>query len=134
MPKLPLVVSEMSRKDLAQYSPASLDFPCVGYVAKRGRRFVAAGGLAWRWQRCDLWLDVKPRCRVPAVGVVRWARRMLRLAEQMGETEVFCFRDDVPTSRRLLEFVGFHPLGMQSVILIDGTQVEKEVWRWSAKN
>lgn len=132
MPKRSIAVAEMSRKDLAAHSPASLDYPCVGYMAKRGERLVACGGLAWRWERCDIWLDVVPRRKVPAVAVVRWARRMIRMAVQMGETEVFCFREELPTSRKLLELVGFSPLGMQTVTLVDGTQVEKEVWRWQA--
>lgn len=129
-----LVVVEMSRRDLAQHSPSSLAFPCVGYMAVRGKKLVAAGGLAWRFGRCDLWLDVVPRRKVPALGVVRWARRMLLLARQMGETEVFCFRDDFPSSAKLLELVGFSLMGMQEVTFTDGTVVEKELWRWSAKS
>lgn len=107
-------------------------FPARGYILKAGRKTVAFGGLAWRFNRCDIWLEVRRPELLPAPFLVRFARRMLRMAQQLGEAEVFCFRDEHPTSAKLLHLVGLRPYGMQEATFIDGRVETQELWRWVA--
>jgi hypothetical protein len=55
---------------------------------------------------------------------------MLRKAQQLGEAQVYCWRDDHPRSRKLLETVGFQLMGLEDVTLFDGSIAQKEVWLW----
>lgn len=109
-----------------------VDFPVRAYIAKRGRKIIGMGGLAWRFGRCDLWLDVRRRELVNSHGVVRLAHRMLRIAAQLGETEVFCLRDDHPNSAKLLRVIGMQHIGDVEVKFQDGTSAVKELYRWQA--
>ncbi len=108
-----------------------IDFPVRAYIAKRGRKIIGMGGLAWRFGRCDIWLDVRRRDLVNAHSVVRLARRMLRIAAQLGETEVFCLRDDHPNSVRLLRVTGAQLIGDVEVTFHgEDAPVVKELYRW----
>lgn len=121
------IVRPMRLKELRR---AGAYFPAHGYVMKFGRQTVAVGGLAWRWGRCDLWFTARRPDLLNPVFVVRFARRMLRQAAQMGDAEVFAFRDDHPNSAKLLCLVGFQPYAVQDITFDDGAIVTKELWRW----
>lgn len=100
-----------------------IDLPVVAMVAMEGEEAIAAWGLAWRDARCWLWFHIgqsKPEYRWI---VIREARKMLKRAVQLGETEVFVVRDDAyPTSGRLLKVLGFEPFGTE-----DGKEIH--IWR-----
>lgn len=85
-----------------------IDWPAVAYVGLDDGEFVGSGGLAWGGDRCWLWftvLDSKPEYARP---VLMMARKLLRKAEQLGETAVFTIRDQkFATSPRLLKLTGF---------------------------
>lgn len=109
--------------------PAPLPrFPCIAYEAWEGEHLIAGWGLAWivpdgeRKAHCWLGLDAKGSTRHPVI-LVRWARRMLKTAVQLGESEVFTTRDaDEVMSERLLKLLGF-----EFVRVIDGIEVHR--WR-----
>ena len=106
--------------------------PAHAYILKAGRKVVGFGGLIWRFNRCELFLEVRrPELAAPLM-VVRSARRVLLRAAQLGEREVFCFRDEYPNSEKLLRLVGLHPYGWQEVNLRNGATDLREVWRWVA--
>lgn len=129
-----------------------MTFPVIAHAAivvGRGTKarpkpplLVAYGGLCWRFindgekrARCDIWLDVVDAKRLKsataALGLVRWARRMLRTAAQLGEPAVYCIRDDHPNSAKLLSLAGLERLaGDVSIVFDDGTQRTGEVYRW----
>lgn len=101
-----------------------LRFPAVVYAAYDGDRMIGCGGLLWQEGLCWLWLDAVDMEQTHPVLVVRWARRMLQTAWQLGEEMVVTPRDDHPHSKRLLELVGFEQFDM---IEEDGQEVE--LWR-----
>lgn len=119
----------MTPRELRRHQ-GMVDFPVRAYIVKRGRKIIGMGGLAWRWGRCDLWLDVRKREEVNSHSVVRLARRMLRIAAQLGETEVYCLRDDHPNSAKLLRVIGMQHIGDVGVEFYDGTSAMKELWSW----
>lgn len=128
-----LIVEPMPRAELVATAPAPITYPMLGYAGRLDGKVVAYGGLMWRWERCDMWLEVKDASGASAWGVVHWGRAMLKVAVQMGETEVYCLRDaHEPNSMRLLAAVGFKPYGAQNVEYLDGTSGDKELWRWIA--
>lgn len=124
-----LTVEPMSLAELRATAPMRLTYPVLGYVGRIDGNPIAYGGLMWRWDRCDMWLEVLDASSASAWGVVHWGRRMLRIAAQMGEQEVYCFRDDEPSSARLLAAVGFKPYGLQHLTYVDGASGDKELWR-----
>lgn len=107
-----------------------MDYPVHAFVALEGEQPVAYYGLAWRFGRCDLWFSVvdASASRRSCIRVVREARRMLKVARALGEHRVFCIRDDHPNSRKLLEVVGFQPLGPVEVTMADGSGAVMEEW------
>lgn len=85
-----------------------IDMPAVAFVGQDDDELVGSGGLAWGHGRCWIWfkmLNIRP-CY--AVAIFRAAKRLLRKARQLGETEVFAIRDpQYETSQRLVRAVGF---------------------------
>lgn len=105
--------------------PSAFPFPAVIFGGFEGDRLLGAGALSWVGGRC--WLEFSAGAAIPcryAVHVVRQARRMLRMARQVGETEVLVLRNDAhSTSERLLQAVGFELCG---VACLPDRQIE--VW------
>jgi hypothetical protein len=133
----------LTPSEVATLSGVTIDFPIIAYagVYRYGRQLpvvVAYGGLCWRFvnadeerPRCDIWLDVRRPDAVPAVALVRWARRMLRQAAQLGEETVYCIRDDHPNSAKLLRLAGLKRMADGvSIIFADGDNRTGEVWKW----
>lgn len=116
---------ELHRVDGATVAAAvglSIDLPVVSMVAIEDGKAISAWGLAWKERRCFLWFFVDKPHPEHLWTIVREARKMLRRAVQLGETEVFVTRDEsFPSSLRLLKIMGFEPSSVE-----DG----KEVWRW----
>jgi len=129
-------------------------FPVVAYagmIVDRGTKrrpkpplLICYGGLCWRFrnvgadrERCDIWLDVVDakllKSATAALGLVRWARRMLRTAAQLGEPAVYCIRDDLPGSARLLSIVGLDRVAEGvPFYLEDGTERTGDAYRWNS--
>lgn len=102
---------------------------------------ICYGGLAWRFvndgetrPRCDIWLDVQrpDLLRSPrlTLALVRWARRVIRIAVQLGEPAVYCVRDDEPNSAKLLELVGLEKLAEAVIVFDGGAERTGDVWKW----
>lgn len=140
-------VVRLSSSTVGRLVGQPIDFPIVAYGAmlRGGKRdhLVAYGGLVWRFAngvedrpRCDIWLDVPDRRLARALrgtfarALVRWARRMIKVAQQMGETSVYCIRDDEPNSAKLLTLAGLERVDEIQMFLADGTQRPGEIWRW----
>lgn len=104
-------------------------FPVVSYLGVEGDRILGAGGLAWMHGRCFLWLGLVDMTETRAIRIVRAARKMIRVARQLGETTVYCWRDEAPHSAKLLALVGMTFHGMEEVTFADGSTGEKEVWK-----
>jgi hypothetical protein len=106
-----------------------IPFPVVAYVAVDEGEVVAAFGLAWHHERCWLWFGDAPVARRYAIYVIRWGQRMIRLAGQMGETEVYSMRVEGPKSKRLHERLGFQLVGSEPIAFDDGRETTEEIWR-----
>lgn len=123
--------------DLVRVSPQwiagevgrEIPFPVAAYVAVEGDMVAASFGLAWHHDRCWLWFGDAPVERRYAVYVVKWGQRMLRLAAQMGETEVYSMRVEGPKSKRLHERLGFQFVGSEPISFDDGRETTEEIWR-----
>lgn len=138
-------------RDLDAFYGRRVSFPVIahaGIIRQKGNKppiVVAVAGLAWRFynseedamlgrrRRCDIFLAVlKPKLVNPLL-LVRWGKRMLRTAQQVGETSVFCIRDDEPNSEKLLTLVGLErQAGDVTITFDDGASRTGEVWRWNA--
>lgn len=85
-----------------------IDLPAVAYVGLDDGVLVGSGGLAWGAGRCWLWFmiaDSKPEYARP---ILKMAKRMLRKASQLGETQVFVVRDPAfASSEKLVRLSGF---------------------------
>jgi hypothetical protein len=110
--------------------PAGVPFPAILYGGFEGDKCLGVGGLVWAHERCWLVLGFTAEGQTRPVRIVRWAKRMLRKAEQLGETEVFSWREELPHSKKLLELVGLSFMGHETVTYWDGTTGQREVWRW----
>lgn len=145
----PLEVVELSARQLEVFTGERITYPVVAYAAviTRGRRppiLVCIGGLAWRFievgatrPRCEIFVNVERPDLLSTLtarrALVRWARRMLRTAAQLGEPAVFCIRDDEPNSAKLLSLVGLERLaGDVSIAFVDGTERPGEIWKWQS--
>lgn len=85
-----------------------IDWPAVAYVGIDDGEFVGSGGLAWGSDRCWMWFAVTESKPEYARPVLVWARRLLKKAAQLGETQVYTIRDPkYETSPRLLKLTGF---------------------------
>lgn len=104
---------------------ANVSYPVIGYSAIEGEKLRAIWALVWVNGRCWLEFTAFDMPRYIARYVVQQARFMLRKAQQVGETEVFCLRDASKVrSAKLLSLVGFELSGMAF-----GTDTV-EVWSW----
>src|SRR5690606_22856977 len=84
------------------------DMAAKAYVGVADGQVVGAGGLAWGAGRCWIWLQTFGTEKTYPIQVIRWARRLLRVAAQLGERKVFTPRDDEhDTSEKLLRLLGF---------------------------
>lgn len=92
-----------------------IDMPALAMGGLVDGQLVGFGGLAWGSGRCWLWFRAdEPEPRY-AIHVVRSARKLLRKAAQLGETEVFTVRDrSFETSERLCKMCGFELLGIEN--------------------
>lgn len=138
----------VSAGEIAALSGRAITWPMIThagiYYPRRGKpRLIAYGGLAWRFtrpdgsRRCDIWFDVHDRKLMARLNrgltLVRWARKMLRVAAQFGDREVFCVRDDEPNSAKLLGLAGLELMdGAATLAFDDGSQRTGEIWRWLA--
>lgn len=96
-----------------------VDLPVTAKAAIEGEELLACWGLAWGVGRCWLWLHVERSEPKHAFTVIREAKRMLKRAAQLGETEVYTPRDaSRETSARLLKLVGFEFFAVEN-----GTEV-----------
>lgn len=115
-------VIPVNARDLGRLIGREIDFPVVAYAGVADDRVLGAGALSWIDGRC--WLEFTVFASDPryAVQAVRQGKRLLRRAEQVGETEVLTLRDDaMPASARLLSMVGFELAGVLN---------DFEVWAW----
>jgi hypothetical protein len=119
-------VDRLPPEIIEQYHDGGVSFPVVVYGGyEPDGRMLAVGGLGWIEGRCVLWLDVFGNMSPNALTLCRWAKRMLRMAGQMGERRVFVFRDEwQPASAKLLSMLGFEMVG---VMVTDGMEDGKEI-------
>lgn len=109
-----LTIGKLPSAVMDQYVSGGVSFPVSLYGAFDSDGVVhATGGLSWVDGRCiaflDVFRDVSPR----SLTLVRWARRVLRIAKQLGETEVLIYRDAwQPKSERLVTLLGFEMVGV----------------------
>lgn len=142
--KTTVEIVELSAFTLAELYGRPVPFPVIGHAAilKRPRRkpiVIGYGGLCWRFynspddirRRCDIWCTILRPDLTNAHTLVRWGKRMLRTAAQVGETSVYCIRDEEPNSRKLLQLVGLErQAGDVEISFDDGSRRTGEVWRW----
>ena len=101
-----------------------VDMPVKAYVGVDGDRILGAGGLGWAGGKCWLFLLVLDVNHGHPMQVVRWGRKLLRIAVQLGESEVFTPRDDeYPSSKKLLHLIGFQYYETDE-------KTGKEIHRW----
>ena len=100
-------------------------FPVVLYGAHDAGRLYCSGGLAWVDGRCFGMIDVWQDFSAKSLTLIRWAKRVLRIARQLGETEVFIYRDEHPQSERLIKMLGFELVG---VVAGDDVKACKEIY------
>lgn len=101
-----------------------VDMPAFAKAAIDGDDLLAVWGLAWSREPHRCWLFFHVENYRPGFGFVirREARKCLRHAVQLGESEVFTPRDtQFPTSEKLCRMVGF------SFYAVENGQ---EVWIW----
>jgi hypothetical protein len=110
-----------------QYHDGGVSFPVSVYGAyDDDGRVYAVGGLMWLDGRCFAWVDVFLDISAHALTLCRWGRRMLRMARQMGETEVFIYRDEQhASSAKLVAILGFEFVG---VLFTEGLEAGKEIY------
>lgn len=132
----------LARHDVERILGIPAPWPMVAYggllhQGRRKPRLVAYGGLVWRFpsadgnrKRCDIWLEPVAIPASMSRPLVRWARRMLLVAKQMGEREVFCIRDEHPNSAKLLRLAGLSLVEHIDIGFDDGTKRNGELWRW----
>ena len=92
---------------IKQFVDGGVSFPVIVYGGVDGDKVMAAGGLCWTDGRCLAWLDVFGDMRPRTMTLFLQARRVLKMAKQLGETEVFVYRDEHPNSAKLLAMLGF---------------------------
>lgn len=113
---------------IASIQGRDVPFPVIAYVGLEDGVFLGCGGLAWRMGRCWLWLGFTPAGNSRPNHLVRYARRMLATAWQVGETRVHVERDQAePMSARLLSHLGFAYIRDEPIVHDDGSA--GELWR-----
>lgn len=123
-----------------------MTFPIIAYAGYLHRRrgapkLIGYGGLCWRFrnpgaaaERCDIWFDTVEHRLIRPLTLVRWARRMIKVAEQLGDREVYCVRDDEPNSAKLLELAGLRLAENVEISFEDGSRRSGEVWQRSLQS
>jgi len=109
-------VIKLSPDIIGQYIDGGVDFPVIVYGGVENRSVLGVGGLCWTDGQCFAWLDVFGDMSAHSLVLFRQARRMLKVARQLGETEVFVYRDEHPNSAKLLAMLGFEPAGFHEAI------------------
>lgn len=109
-----LTVGKLPDSIFRQYVSGEVDFPVSLYGGYDADGVIhATGGLCWVDGRCIGFLDVFRDVSPKTLTLVRWARRVLRIAKQLGETEVLIYRDAwQPKSERLVTLLGFDLVGI----------------------
>ena len=98
--------------------------PCFARQGVQDGKIIATWGLCWAFSRCWLFFEIEQGVGGVARLVVNEARKCLRQASQLGESEVWVQRDAAhKDSGRLLRLVGFEFVALEDEI---------EVWKWQA--
>jgi hypothetical protein len=118
--------------DICQVDPRPLlkacglhvDLPTFSLAGIDEGEAVAVGGLAWDGSVCWLFFHmIKPEAKY-RFKVIACAKRLLRHARQLGETDVYTPRDaELKTSQRLLQLLRFEPFACE-------IESRVEIWRW----
>ncbi len=118
-------VRDLDAREIHRFYGAAVVEPIKGYVARRGLRTVALGGLAIGVDgRVWGFIDFRPGYRLRAL--YRYTLKLLDWAADAGIPEIFVARDDqFSTSERLLTRTGF----MRTGETMDG----HEIWAWRNK-
>lgn len=118
------VVVPVRPHDIARMAGMIIDLPVYGWATIEGETLLAVHGLAWSEEpkRCWLYFHVVEYRPGYGPAVRREARRCFRLAEQLGETEVYTVRDrEYPSSLKLMRIFGFEFFAVEN---------DQEVWIW----
>lgn len=108
-------VERLPPEIIEQYVDGGVSSPVIVYGGLEGNSVIACFGLLWSDGRCVLWFDVFTDVSAHKMAIVRWTERMKRQARQLGEKEIFVFRDDrFTTSERLLGILGFELCGCEA--------------------
>jgi hypothetical protein len=116
--------------EVSQVTPEAVygqsgDLPALVYVGVEDGALVAAGGLAWHHGRCWLWVDRVDAGLTNPFALVRWGRRMLKVAQRYGDNVVSAVRDPSQVnSAKLLKLMGFVLVDPEGVSMVDGTKAE----------
>lgn len=120
---MPVVVPVRPR-DIARMAGMVINLPVYGWAVIEDETLLAVHGLAWSEEpkRCWLYFHVENYRPGHAMLVRREARRCFRVAQQLGETEVYTVRDrEYPSSLKLMRIFGFEPFAVEN---------DQEVWIW----
>ena len=118
----------VDRDVLRELVSPDISLPVSGYLAIEDERLIGSFGLTWGRGKCWLWFGHSEETRKHPFMVVRWAKRLLRQAVQLGETEVYTARDTrQERSAKLLGLLGFEYVGRESNPVSGG---QEEVYRW----
>jgi hypothetical protein len=114
----------VSPREIVRAAGLDVDLPVYARAAVEGNELIGVGGLAWSVEpkRCWIWFHmVTPRPGADSARrVIREARRLMRHAVQLGETEVYSPRDpSFATSEKLMKLLNFQLYAVE-----DG----KEIW------
>jgi hypothetical protein len=97
---------------IGQYYHGDVDVPVIVYGGVVDGHVYVCGGLMWRDGKCWGWLDVFGDISRQSRQLMRWIERFKRQAKQLGENELYIWRDArLPRSERLLTLAGFELCG-----------------------
>lgn len=118
-----LSVAPVDPRSVALSSGLAIDMPVNAYAAvDTDGQIHALWGLAWGGGRCWIWFHVERSDPRYATLVIRQARKILRRAVQLGETEVYTPRDrSYERSEKLLTMLDFTYFAEEA---------GEEVWIW----
>lgn len=119
-------IGKLPASILDQYLNGGVSFPVVVYGGHDDEgRVHALGGLGWFDGRCVGFIDVFTDISSRSLTLVRWAKRVLKVAKQLGETEVYIFRDEWhENSAKLIGLLGFEMVG----VMLVGDDPPKEIY------
>lgn len=99
--------------DVAGLYGADLICPAIAFLGLESGQPICIGGLVWgdgEKGRCTLWFDYGEDVPKRVWAVIRWAKRLLRYAAQVGEKAVYAGLDETqPNAERLIKVLGFRP-------------------------